>query len=188
MISRRFRAFILFAASLLVAVATATGVSIATAGPASASPEIKICLTNLSSYCADVKDSDNVSGQPIWLYQLSAGAKDYYWYEVPVPCTDSYCLCDGVGCIEFEDAQNPNLCLGVSSNLAGISLIGCELTEGGTGRAAWISSVNSHYLVNYFKGAPSGYLAVNSPSTGRYLFPSEYVAPGGSVYEQWTGP
>jgi hypothetical protein len=170
-------------------VAAATGVGIATAGSAFALPEITICLTNSSSYCADVKDGVNNSGQPIWLYQPRAGASDYKWFEAQVPCTSSYCLCDGVGCVEFEDAQNTNLCLGVSSNLTGISLIGCELTQGGTARAAWISSVNSHYLVNLFLGAPSGYLAVNAPLfNGRYLYPSGYVAPGGSVWEQWSGP
>jgi hypothetical protein len=173
---------------MLVAAAAVTGVAIATAAPAFATPVVTICLTNAPSFCADVEDSDNVANQPIWLYQPSAGAKDYKWYEVPVPCSASYCLCDGVGCVEFEDVQNPNLCLGISNNLAAITLIGCELTEGGTGRAAWTTAVGSHYLVNYFLGNPRGYLAVNgSLFNGRYLYPSEYSAPGGAVWEQWSG-
>ena len=189
MLFRRCRTLIPPAASLLLAMAAFVGVGVVTAGPASAAPEITICLTNASSFCADVKDSDNVSGQPVWLWQPKQGANDYHWYEVPVPCDDLTCACFGQTCVEFEDAQNTNLCLGVSSNLRGISLIGCELTgvNGGTARAAWIQE--GHYLVNFFLGAHSGYLAVNGPLfNGRYLYPSQSIAPGGSVWEQWSGP
>jgi hypothetical protein len=187
MVFRRCRALIPLAVSLLVAVTTLAGVGVVTAGPASAAPEIKICLTYSSSYCADVKDSTNKSGEPIWLYQKSAGAHDYEWLEEPVPCGDATCICEGDACVEFVDAQDQSLCLGVSSSLNSIELIGCNLTEGGTARAAWIYS--SDYLVNFFLGSASGgYLAANSASNGSLLYPEYYSAPGGSVWERWSGP
>lgn len=188
MVFRRCRALIPLAASLLVAAATLVGVGVVTAAPASAAPEITICLTYSSSYCADVKDSTNKSGEPIWLYQASAGAHDYHWYEVPVPCNDLTCVCNQ-SCVAFEDAQDTNLCLGLSSTSYEMTLIGCELTgvNGGTARAAWIKDGN--YLVNSFLGAANGgYLAVNSPlSNGSLLYAQYYSAPGGSVWERWSG-
>lgn len=189
MVFRRFRAVIPLVASLLVVGGVFVGVSVATAGPASALPEIKICLTNSSSFCADVKDSVNKSGEPIWLYQPSNGAHDYQWLEASVPCNDLTCLCDQ-GCVEFEDAQNPNLCLGLSSTSYYMELIGCELTgvNGGTARAAWIR--DGHYLVNRFLGAANGgYLAVPGPLyNGDLLGAAYYSGPGGPLWEQWSGP
>jgi hypothetical protein len=187
MVFRRRWTFIPLAAGLLIAMGTFAGISVVTAGPASAQAEITICLTYSSSYCADVMDSDNRSGQQIWLYQASAGAHDYHWYEIPVSCGNTSCLCLGESCVEFEDAQDTSLCLGVSSDLNEIQLIGCELGYGGTARAAWIE--DDHYLVNFFLGAANGYLAVNSPlANGKYLYPEPYSAPGGSVWERWSGP
>jgi hypothetical protein len=187
MVFRRCRALIPLAASLLVAAATLAGVGVVTAGTASAAPEITICLTYSSSYCADVKDSTNKSGEPIWLYQESAGAHDYHWYEEQLPCGDGSCTCQGNACYEFVDAQNQSLCLGLAPNLESIELIGCELTEGGTGRAAWLYS--GDYLVNYALGeANGGYLAANSASNGSLLYAEYYSAPGGSVWERWSGP
>jgi hypothetical protein len=185
MVFRRCRAYISLAVSLLVAMGAVAGVGIATAGPASATVEVTICLTYSSSYCADVKDSVNSSPQPIWLYQASA-AHDYKWLETQVECNESLCLCESESCVEFQDVQNPSLCLGVSSTLNSIVLIGCQLNYGGTGRAAWVYS--GDYLTNWALGqANGGDLAVNSPLySGAPLYPEFYAAPGGSVWERWN--
>lgn len=171
----------------LLAVCVFAGVSLATAGPASAAPVVTVCLTNAPGYCADVKDSKNVSGQPVWLYRASDGAKDYHWIEVVPPCSDLDCLCPMTNCIMFEDAQNPGLCMGLSSNLYGVSLMNCHLADGtgGTARAAWVQLGNN--LENFFLATQHD-LSVNGPLySGRYLYVAPHVSPGGNVWQQWSG-
>jgi hypothetical protein len=173
--------------SLFAACIVFAGVSVGTANPAFAAPVVTVCLTNSPSFCADVKDSNNVSGQPVWLYRPIDGAKDYHWYEVPTPCNDNFCLCPVSNCLEFEDVQNPNLCMALSSNLYGVSLINCHLADGtgGTARAAWIQIGNN--LENYFL-LTSHDLSVNGPLySGRYLYVAPHVNPGGNVWQQWSG-
>jgi hypothetical protein len=197
MVYRRFRALIPLAASVLLASAAVVGVGAVAASPASAQAEITICLANSRSYCADVEDSVNKSGQPIWLWQPSAGAHDYEWVEYNVPCNDEVCLCGDSDCVEFEDEQSPGLCLGVAADGDyNLELIGCELgsggLEGGTARAAWyeIPGPNGNYLVSDWLGTASGgYMAVYGPlSNGNLLYADYYSAPGGAAWEQWTGP
>ena len=82
--------------TLVLAPLLACGVLTATlvagpASPASAASKITICLKNSTSFCVDVKDSNDVAGQPVWLYSAS-GAKDYHWLEVPIPCTLPGCI------------------------------------------------------------------------------------------------
>ena len=129
MVIRRRQIIFPLIISLLVACGVFAGVSVVTADPASADPVVTICLTNAPSFCADVKNSVNTSGQPIWLYRPQDGAKDYHWIEVSVPCGDTVCLCPVSNCVEFEDAQNINLCLAASPTGSSVELIGCELAH-----------------------------------------------------------
>jgi hypothetical protein len=156
---------------LLVASFLTIGATLSTASPASASPEVTICLKYASSYCADVKNSYDVSGQTIWLYQPSAGAKDYHWYEVPYgSCGISYCYM-------FKDVQNTSLCLGASSNAYAV------LTSCGIERAAWIK--NGTHLRNFFWAED---LSVEGPLyNGDPLFVSPTVPGGTNTWQQWTG-
>jgi hypothetical protein len=184
------RKLISLAAGLVVTCGTFAGVTMATAGPASASPVITICLTNASAFCADVKDSDNVSGQPIWLYRPQDGAKDYHWYEVPSYCptmgSATFCACPDQNCILFEDVQNPSLCLAATPTGAGIELINCQYDQGGTARAEWVQLGNK--LENEFQGG-TGFLTVTGPLfSGRYLYTDPPVASGGNEWQQWSGP
>jgi hypothetical protein len=197
MVFRRFRALMPLAASVILAGGLVVGVGAVVATPASAQVETTICLANSRSYCADVEDSVNTSGRPIWLWQPSAGAHDYEWIEYDVPCNDYTCLCSFTSCVEFEDAQSTGLCLGVSTDSDHtLELIACELgaggIEGGTARAAWYFTPgpNGNYLVSDWLGAANGgYMAVNGPlNNGNLLYADYYSGPGGGVWEQWTGP
>jgi hypothetical protein len=198
MVFRRFRALMPLAVGVLLASGLVVGVGAVVATPASAQQEITICLANSRNYCADVEDSVNNSGQPIWLWEPSAGAHDYEWGEEGVSCNDTtgVCVCPNEECVEFEDEQNPNLCLGVAANSDHtLELIGCVLGPdgllGGTARAAWyfILGPNGYYIVSAWLGAgDGGYMAVNGPlNNGNPLYANYYSAPGGGVWEQWTG-
>jgi hypothetical protein len=198
MVLRRFRALMPFAASVFLASGLVVGVGAVVATPAFAQQEITICLANSRSYCADVQDSVNTSGRPIWLWQPSAGAHDYEWGEISVPCNDvtGVCLCPDEECVEFEDEQSPSLCLGVSTDSDHtLELLGCNLgpggLEGGTARAAWyfVQGPNGYYLVSdWLNASNGGYMAVNGPlNNGNLLYADYYSGPGGGVWEQWTG-
>jgi hypothetical protein len=80
----------------------------------------------------------DVSGQTVWLYQPSAGAKDYHWYEVP------YESCGISFCYMFEDVQSTSVCLGISSNQAAV------LASCGIERAAWLK--NGTHLRTFLLG------------------------------------
>jgi hypothetical protein len=187
MVIRRRYPLILLVISFLAVSGLVAAVNVGIAGPASADPNITLCLTNAPAFCADVKDSNNTSGTPIWLYRPKDGAKDYHWVVEPLDCTDATCLCPEEDCVEFEDAQNTNLCLAVTAGNTGISLIGCELAheQGGTGRAAWYSLGGNNWA-NQSLGV-NGLLTVSGPlADGRYLYPGHHVSPGGNVWQQWS--
>jgi hypothetical protein len=142
MVIRICRKWFSVVASVLLACGLLAGIGVAAAGPASALPEISICLTNAPTYCADVKDANNTPGASIWLWRTSDGANDYKWLEWQVPCTDSICICEASSCLEFQDAQDPGQCLGTNQAGNAIILLGCQTLQGGTPRAAWIYSNN----------------------------------------------
>jgi hypothetical protein len=145
-----------------------TGLALATPPAASAATEITICLTYASSYCADVKDSDNVSGQPIWLYKNGG---DYHWDLV----TGISCVA-GSNCYNFEDAQHPSLCL--------TSTVGRSIVLGACngGRGSWYPEGgnlygNGGYGANYT-------LMVKSDTDGSLL--TALPAHESGYWEQWT--
>ena len=89
-------------------------------------------------------------------------------------------------CLEFEDVQNPSLCLAANptGNGNGVSLINCQLQNGGAARAQWIPL--GHHLRNFY--AVAQVLSVNGPLfSGRYLYYVRQVAPGSNVWQQWSG-
>jgi hypothetical protein len=183
---RRRRPLLMLITGLLVTCGLFAGVSLGTAKPASAAPEITICLTNAPQFCADVQNGDNASGTPIWLYRPQDGATDYHWLEVPVPCGLSGCIpaCTVANCISFEDAQDPGLCLAASQS-QGAELISCEIPIGGTARALWIQ--NGTHLRNVFWNAED--LTVSGPLYDkRYLYEALTTGSGGNEWQQWTGP
>lgn len=187
MVIRRCYPLILLVMSFLLVSGVVVAVNVGTAGPASAAPEIAFCLTNAPTYCADVMNSNNTSGASIWLYRTNDGAKDYKWLEVPVPCNDTYCICTQNACVEFEDVQNQNLCLGIRADREAIVLVGCELDnlQGGTQRAAWYPLGGNNWASPYMGAI--GLLTVNGPlQDGRYLFPAPHVNPGTKEWQQWS--
>jgi hypothetical protein len=167
------RKFLLPTSGLLLVLSLLTiFTTLSRATPASAAPEITICLKYASSYCADVKNSYDVSGQTIWLYQPSAGAKDYHWYEYVVDCgLSNYCY-------EFVDVQNTSLCLGASSDQRAV------LTSCGIQRSEWVVTGTTH-LRNFFWAED---LTVQGPlynGDPLFVYPKQ---PGGTnLWQQWTG-
>jgi len=161
----------LFSSLLLASGVLTTGIILGTAGPASAFPQVTIYLTNSTSYCADVKDSRNVSGQPIWLYKCSQ-AGDYHFYEVGgINCVA------GSNCYNFEDVQNTSLCLSATSGRT-VALGTCN-----AGLSAWYRQGGNH-MGNGFYGA-SGDLTVYSPLSNGDLL---YAAGSSSgAWQQWSG-
>jgi hypothetical protein len=155
-----------------------------TAGPvtsASAAPEITICLTESSAYCVDVKSNDNVSGEEVWIW--SNGADDH-WYEVPVPSGSLTDLCAPSSCVEFEDVENPGLCVGANAS-GGIDLTNCGIADGqgGSALAAWIEE--GDHLQNFF-WADRQLMTFGPLYSGDPLYVNQYPASGG--WYQWTGP
>jgi hypothetical protein len=183
---RRRKRLLTIITGLLIVCGTFAGVSLGTVKPASAAPEITICLTSAPQFCADVQNGDNTSGSAaIWLYRPQDGASDYHWLEVPVGCSLNGCInaCAVANCIAFEDAQAPTLCLAASQS-QGADLISCHLVEGGTARALWIQ--NGTHLRNVFWGED---LTVTGPLFDkRYLYEAPTVASGGNEWQQWNGP
>jgi hypothetical protein len=154
---------------------------------AAVAPKITICLKSSSSFCVDVKDSKDVSGQPVWLYK-SANANDDHFYEVAVPCgATGDCLpgCDMIDCIAFEDVQNTKLCLAATADQK-MELIACDLGpgQGGTARAAW--HMNGNYVHNIFWAIQ--YLTAFGPlASGNTLYVDNKGGVSGE-WQQWTGP
>lgn len=178
--------------SLVLAPLLACGVLTATlvagpASPASAASKITICLKNSTSFCVDVKDSNDVAGQPVWLYSAS-GAKDYHWLEVPIPCADPGCIPNCVvanACVAFEDAQNTSLCLAAAPN-QGMDLISCGLgiNQGGTPRAAWLYQGTN--LRNIFFS--TDYLTVFGPLANKNPLYVAALNGASGEWQKWIGP
>lgn len=174
---------------VVIAVLAALGTAVAAAQPASAAvpavppQRVKLCLANASSFCADVKNSVNQSGTPIWLYRPSTGAKDYLWYYERPTCGVA-CIpeCSVTVCVAFVDVQNTNLCLAASQS-QGTELIACHLLEGGTARALW-KPIGNHFR-NVFWVAED--LSVSGPlQDKRYLYVAHSVPSGGNVWQAWS--
>ena len=144
---------------------------------------VTLCLANAPQFCADVKNSVNQSGTPIWLYRPGTGAKDYKWY-LQRPTCGVACIpeCAVTICYAFVDVQNTDLCLAASAN-RGTELISCHLLEGGTARALW-KPIGNHFRNVFWVGQD---LSVNGPlQDKRYLYVSPSVASGTNVWQAWT--
>jgi hypothetical protein len=118
------RGLVPLAAGLLLIAGSITAVLASAPAPASARATVTIHLTNSTSFCADVKNSVDVAGQPIWLFKC-ASANDYHWVQQSVPTC-------GVGtCWSFKDAQNTSLCLGEAAGGSSVNavLVGCGATR-----------------------------------------------------------
>jgi hypothetical protein len=149
-------------------------------------PEITICLTNSSGWCANVENNDNVSGEPVWLWSSKGG--DEHWYETTEICPSGgggsgVCTCPDVGCIEFEDVQDTGLCL--AANSAGdIALQGCGLPWG-TDEASWIQY--GTHLQNYF-WTDQQLMTFSPLRDGDPLYVNSTNGAGTNAWFQWTGP
>jgi hypothetical protein len=146
------------------------GLAIAAPSAASARTTVTICLTSATSYCADVKDSRDVSGQPVWLYN-SSQANDYHWIFV----TGVNCVA-GTNCYNFKDAQNTSLCLSTTSGRS-IVLGTCN-----GGRGSWYSEGNN-LLGNGAYGA-SYTLMVSNDASGVLL--TALPAHTSGYWERWN--
>jgi hypothetical protein len=152
--------------------------SVAATAPAAAAavrpdvPVVTICLTYARSFCADVKNARNVSGQPIWLFKAS-GAKDYHFYDVNVNCP----LTGVPGCAEFVDVKNTALCIGVRNN-RNVVLLGCNAFA-----AEWVQVAQGVHYIHWANQVE--YLTVSSP-VNRKLLTINFKHAGG--WQQWTGP
>jgi hypothetical protein len=186
--SRSMRALLtlVLAPALIGGVLTASLVA-GPASPAMAASKVTICLKSSTSFCADVKDSKDVSGQPVWLYSAS-GSKDDHWLEVPVGCLVSGTCdpkCQITECVEFEDAQNTSLCLAASAS-NGIELISCQKPiNGGTPRADWLYD-SSSVLRNSFNPG-SGLTAFSPLAIENSLF-NAAIGQASGEWQKWTGP
>src|SRR5689334_7579304 len=111
---------------VLTIILAALGTVVVTASAAQAVPpqRVTLCLANASSFCADVKNSVNQSGTPIWLYRPNDGANDYLWYYERPRCGVA-CIpeCVNTVCAAFVDVQNTNLCLAANQSGNGTELI-----------------------------------------------------------------
>lgn len=154
----------------------ATGLMPVASASASAQPaavtKVTICLTNSSSFCADVKNDSNTSGQTVWLYS-SSKAKSYHWERYAVQCPLQ--LPGSLNCLAFQDDQTTNLCMG-DNGAKNIVLMSCSAAE-----AAWVLNANNH-LRNASWG-PQGDLTVASNKSTEPLY-STYP---GSGWQQWNG-
>lgn len=109
-------------------------------------PLVTICLTESSSYCVDVKSNDNVSGEPVWVWDNGADDQWYVWGESCVGIAGAcYTACPvGVAsCYEFENAENPSLCWAIGPNEEG-QLRACETGNGGAGEATFYQ-IGDHF-------------------------------------------
>jgi hypothetical protein len=181
-IRKRLRALSLSGFTLMVAAAASLAVlaPAASAAPRSAAArtapaavkDVTLCLTNSRSYCADVKNDSNVSGQTVWLYK-SSQAKDYHWIEYSETCPLG--TPGGMSCVGFADAAHSSLCMGMNAS-KNVVLMSCSAME-----AAWALNSNNH-LRNATWG-PAGLLTVGSNSNGQKLF----GAYAGTAWQKWSG-
>jgi hypothetical protein len=187
--SRSMRALLtlVLAPAIIGGVLTA-GLVAGPASPAMASTKVTICLKSSKSFCADVKDSKDVSGQPVWLYSAS-GSKDDHWIEVPPGClVNNTCdpRCQITECVAFEDAQNTSLCLAASPS-NGIELMSCgNLSNGGILRALWLYDSSSE-MRNVFTGSLGGLTAFSPLAAGNSLF-NAAIGQASGEWQKWTGP
>ena len=142
----RIRSLVALVASMALATGMLSGgLGLGAPGTASAATGITpatgitICLTNASSYCADIKDGHNTSGTRIWLWNKS-GAGDDHWIQQTVSCNIGTCFV-------FKDALNTNLCLSDPPGTSAIELYGC-----GPEYSEWYPEGDGHWG-NVFKGA-----------------------------------
>ncbi len=170
------RGLVPLAAGLLLIAGSITAVLASAPAPASARATVTIHLTNSTSFCADVKNSVDVAGQPIWLFKC-ASANDYHWVQQSVPTC-------GVGtCWSFKDAQNTSLCLGEAAGGSSVNavLVGCGAT-----RSVWYIGCGAHKLCNLSTGAASA-LTVRGPLANRnqiFTFSSRGCT---SCWQAWSG-
>jgi hypothetical protein len=143
----------------------------AKAAPATAK-DVTLCLTNSRSYCADVKNDSNVSGQTVWLYK-SSQAKDYHWIEYSETCPLG--TPGGMSCVGFADAARSSLCMGMNSS-KNVVLMSCNAME-----AAW--ALNSANHLRNATWGPAGLLTVGSNANGQKLF----GAYAGTAWQKWSG-
>lgn len=171
-IRKHLHLFISMASSILLTGGALTAGLLVGPTPASAATQITICLTSSSSFCADVKDSDDVSGQPIWLYS-KASAHDFHWIKY----TQTACVGAVTSCLGFKDAQKTSLCLGTSPSQHAV-LVSC-----GTDRSQWIA--NGHHLRSLFWAED---LTTLGPlASGNMIAVAPTVGPGTNEWQQWSG-
>jgi hypothetical protein len=165
--------------SWLLAAVVAVGL-ITPAAPAAAAaaaphvnvPVVNICLTYAPSWCADVAHDRDVSGEPVWIWNKSHAGDDR-WLVVGLPCP----IPDTNNCVQFVDARNQNLCIGIVNNRNAV-LQSCNAYA-----TEWlqVSNQGPHYI-RWF--AAQEYLTASGPGDGQPIF-SNYLHAGG--WQQWSG-
>jgi hypothetical protein len=98
---------------------------------------VTVWLTNASSFCADVKNSNNHAGATVWLYSCSASHDDK-WVEVPASCP----LVPSP-CFSFQDAQARSLCMDMPVADGYITLQSCSGVT-----AAWFIAGANEWLAD----------------------------------------
>jgi hypothetical protein len=175
MFSRRRRIVTLVSSLLLAGGLAAAGIA-ATAVPASASPIIKIRLTNASQFCINVTNNVNKSGQPIQLWTCT-GAGDDSFAEIADP------NCTAGECMQFQ-VPNTSLCI------EGPALSGGTVTLGAcnSGRGTWYPTCDPGHLGNGFL-ANRGDLSVYGPlGNGKQIYAAPCTGSGGNTWQNWSGP
>jgi hypothetical protein len=150
-----------------VPVALATMAVLAPTGAASAAPNITIYLTNASSFCADVKDSVNKAGTPIWLYHCSQG-KSEHWYDFGSQACDmsGQYICD-----VFIDTRNQSLCLGVNAARSAVLVSGDSVNHPTT--CEWVVDTGGENGWRNAAWGAMGDLTVRGNVQGDLLFATE---------------
>jgi len=175
------RKLISVAAGVLITSGSLVGAFAATATPAFAQSvksveSVTISLTYDSAYCATVKNNDNVSGEPIQIWQC-AHAGDEHWDIVSDPGCEV-----GAACFTIKDAQDTSLCLSTEVNRS-IQLGGC-----GGGLAEWYDIGGNTYIGNGYGGA--GYtltaVAPDGVTDGTQMSAQQQVGPGTDEWQQWS--
>jgi hypothetical protein len=168
-------AFFLTAGSSLAALAPAASAAPRSATVAAVPGYVKnvtLCLTNSSAFCADVKDSSDVSGQQIWLYN-KASANDYHWIEFSQTCPGG--TPGGASCFGFADAQNSNLCMGMNAS-KNVILVPCSSTQ-----SSWALNSDNHLRSAIW--GPAGLLTV-AKNANKYKLFGAYE---GTAWQKWSG-
>lgn len=146
-------------------------------------PNVTLYLTNASSYCADVKNSNNTAGAAIWLYKCSAG-KSEHWYEVDgLQC--------GSGspefiCAELIDVRATGLCMSMNGSRK-VVLQNCGSNGNGDPvESLWIPDTGAENGWRNLSWGPSGDLAVASNKQGDALYGVNASAGCGGCWYRWT--